>query len=107
MINRLARDGQAFYRPMPSSQFGTGVYEDLAIDGTVRAPTPPQYALMAKIFFRGSNVRATFHGVNPSSVLGVPFYDGYEEWFSLDELNVMKMIREGATNGEAHIVYYW
>jgi hypothetical protein len=87
-----------FYQPIG--------YEDLTIDGTVRTPTPTANARIGKIYFRGSNVRMTVHGVDPSSSFGVPFYDGYEEWFSIQELNVMRLIREGSTNGEAHIIYY-
>ena len=81
-------------------------YQALAVDGTVRTPTIPVATRMAKAYFRGANIRITFHGVDPSGAFGIPFYDGYEEWFSRKELNTMRLIREGATNGEVHFVYY-
>ena len=99
---RYHNDPAGYYKPCQ----GATAYEDLSIDGTVKTPTPPAGARIAKIFFRGANVRVTFHGVNPSSTVGVPFYDGYEEWFTLGELQAMRMTREGSTNGEAHIIYY-
>jgi hypothetical protein len=81
-------------------------YEYLTVDGTVRTPTPTSGTRVAKIYFRGGNVRITLHGADPSSSVGVPFYDGYEEWFNDRELAAMRLIREGSTNGEAHIIYY-
>lgn len=83
-------------------------YELLAIDGTVRTPTIPDAKVrLARIFFRAGTIRMTLDGTNPvGGSVGIPFFDGYEDNFSRSELNVIKFIREGSVNGEAHIVYY-
>lgn len=78
----------------------------MSVDGTVKTPAPSEGVRMAKVYFRGPNVRVTFNSTTPSASVGVPFYDGYEEWFSIEELSKMKLTREGASNGEAHFVYY-
>lgn len=81
-------------------------YQVLAVDGTVQSPTLPSGTRYAKVFFRGANVRMTMHGVDPTTSFGVPFYDGYEDVFSMIEMTNMRLTREGATNGEAHFVYF-
>jgi hypothetical protein len=105
MIGQPKYDGDVhgYYTPMTGD---AGAYEDLSIDGTVRSLSPPTGCRMARLYFRGANIRLTFHGVNPSAGAGIPIYDGYEEWFSYKELATMKFIREGSTNGEVHAVYY-
>lgn len=81
-------------------------YEVLAVDGTVKTPTPTAGTRYAEVYMRGANVRITFHGVDPGAAFGVPFYDGYEGIFAMTQLNGMRLTREGATNGEVHFVYY-
>ena len=81
-------------------------YEVITVDGTVKTPSPPAATRVAYIFFRGANTRITFHGVDPTSSFGVPFYDGYENEYAMREVVNMRMTREGSTNGEVHLVYY-
>ena len=97
---------QPLYASDPSRYYKPVHYEELTVDGAVRTPTVPAGCRMAKAYFRGGNVRITLHSVDPTSSLGVPFYDGYEEYFSLRELEVMRLIREGSTNGTVHFIYY-
>ncbi len=95
---KWANDPSHYYRPTS--------YEALTVDATVRTPTIPQGTRMAKVYFRTGPVRITWHGVNPTSSLGVPMYDGYEEFYSVVELAAMRLIREGTDNAEVHFVYY-
>lgn len=97
---------EPLYAQDPGQYYVPCGYEDLTVDGTVRTPTPPQGARIGKAYFRGGNVRWTIHGTNPSASVGVPAYDGYEEWFSINDLNALKLIREGSTNGEVFFNYW-
>lgn len=101
---RYPADPAGFYTPCQ----GAGGYELLSIAGVVVSPTVPGGSVrVAKVYFRGpGNVRATFNGTDPDASTGVPFYDGHEELFSVNELKKIRLIREGSTNGSAHIVYY-
>jgi hypothetical protein len=66
MIGQPKYDGDVhgYYTPMTGD---AGAYEDLSIDGTVRSLSPPTGCRMARLYFRGANIRLTFHGVNPSA----------------------------------------
>lgn len=93
------QDPAGYYKPL-SQQI-------LTVDGTVRSPTRPVNARVARVFFRLETVRVTFDGNNPvATSVGVPFSDGYEEVLSWLELDAMKLIRDGGTSGEVHFIYY-
>lgn len=93
------QDPAGYYKPLS--------HQILTVDGTVRSPTRPVNARVARVFFRLETVRVTFDGNNPvAATTGVPFSDGYEEVLSWLELDAMKLIRDGGTSGEVHFIYY-
>lgn len=94
-----ASDPSHYYKPV--------AYQALTVDDTVRSPTVPAGVRMAKVFFRVATVRMTLHEVDPvATSLGVTLSDGYEEFMSIAELNNLRLVREGATSGEVHFIYY-
>lgn len=94
-----AADPSHYYKPV--------AYQALTVDATVRSPTVPAGVRMAQVFFRVATVRMTLHGVDPvAATTGITLGDGYEEFFSVLELSTMRLVREGATSGEVHFLYY-
>jgi hypothetical protein len=97
---KYSGDRHGYYTPISQ--------EAITVNETVKMPTIPNANVrMGKVYFRGNPIRVTFDGNDPvGATTGVPFYDGYEEFFSYLELSAMKMTRDGTSNGEVHIVYY-
>lgn len=102
MIQQPKYDGDprhGYYKPLS--------YQALAVTtGAVVTPTIPETTRMAKVFFRGGITRITLHAAGtPAAAVGVPFSDGYEEFFSRIELDTLKLITE-TENAEVHFIYY-
>ncbi len=94
-----AKDSHGYYKP--------GGYEALTVGATKVSPTPPAGTRMARAFFRDGTVRLRMDGTDPvGGSSGVPIFDGYEEFFSIFELNAMELIREGAEDGTVYFLYY-
>jgi hypothetical protein len=94
-----ANDAHGYYKPCAQ--------EELTVDDTVRSPTPPQGTRMARVMFRVDTVRLTLDGSDPvGGSDGIPIYDGYEEFYSIFELQAMKLVREGANDGTVYFIYY-
>lgn len=91
----------------PSHYYKPASLQKLTVDDTVRSPTIPAGARAAKVFFRVATVRLTMDETDPvAGTTGIPHYDGYEEVYSIFELQVLRLIREGATSGEVYFQYY-
>lgn len=95
---KFSNDPSHYYKPI--------AYQALTVDNSVKSPTIPQGTRMAEVFFRGGRVRMTKHGEDPTTIFGVPMGDGYENYMSVAELNLVRFIREGSTDGEVHLFYY-
>lgn len=82
--------------------------QTLTVDGTVRSPTIPNPQIRgARAWFTAGPVRMTLTGTTPvGGSVGIPIWDGKESEFDRAELDAMKLIREGATNGTVFFVYY-
>lgn len=100
---------QPYSRQDPSQYYVPCAYEALTVDGTVRTPTVANTPQIrgARIWVVGGPIRMTLHNVNPvSGSVGVPLWDGHEDTFDRPELEAMRLIREGSTNGTVHFIYY-
>lgn len=82
-------------------------YQALTVSSTAVSPTIPAGTRMARVFFRTDTVRLQLDGDDPvAGSSGIPLFDGYEEFFSIRELETMKLIREGANDATVYFLYY-
>jgi hypothetical protein len=99
---------QPRYDQDPSRYYVPCAYQALTVDGTVRSPAVPNPQIRgARVWFTAGPIRLTLDGTVPvGGSVGVPLWDGKEDTFDRPELDGMKLIREGATNGTVHFIYY-
>ena len=83
-------------------------YEELDVTGTVVVLTSSKTAkaFCAEIRFGDGPINFTVHAADPSSVFGIPAYDGNYEVFNYPAMNNFRAVKSGAANGKLRVTYY-
>ncbi len=83
-------------------------YEEVTVSTSVATPnsTKAGASKCALVMFTGGAIRWRIDGGNPTTVVGIPGLNRDMYMMSLPELQKLKMIRSGSTDGKTLITYY-